>query len=148
MKTTDEPIVVIQEFDTSAENLWNAITKPEEMRTWFFENMNDFKPEPGFKTQFPVKSGERTFTHQWTVMEVIPLKRITLNWRYKEYPGDSFINFDLEQENRSVKLRVTTTVAKDFPDEIPEFTTESCLGGWKYFICGRLKDYFNSKLSK
>ncbi len=39
MKDAKEPIVVEQTFNTSINNVWNAITKVDQMRKWFFENI-------------------------------------------------------------------------------------------------------------
>ena len=111
------------------------------MRQSFFENIPDFKPKIGFNTQFEVQLEDRTFTHLWKVTEVIPLKKITYNWKYKECPGDSFVIFELLEENGKVNIRLTTKVIEDFPDRIPEFLRESCVQGWHYFIRERLTDY-------
>lgn len=56
MKTTDEQVIVEHNFNTTIEQLWDTITKPEKMRQWFFDNIPDFKAEVGFETQFPVHS--------------------------------------------------------------------------------------------
>jgi len=71
----------------------------------------------------------------------VPHKRITYNWQYKEHQGDSFITFELMQLTDNVRVRVIVTVLEDFPDNIPEFETESCRMGWQYFLGMRLKDY-------
>ena len=60
-------------------------------------NIESFEPKIGFKTQFKVKSEDRTFTHLWTITEVEPLKKIVYNWKYEEYAGDSFVYFELFQ---------------------------------------------------
>lgn len=56
MKTTEQPVVVSKIFDKSIEDVWNAITVKEEMLKWFFDNIREFKPEIGFKTQFNVQA--------------------------------------------------------------------------------------------
>lgn len=143
MKVTDHPVVVEQVLNNPANEVWQAITEIGQMRQWFFENIPDFKPEIGFKTHFEVRVEDRTFTHLWKVTEVIPLKKIAYNWKYKEYPGDSFVIFELLEENGDVRIRLTSKVIEDFPDHIPEFLRESCVQGWNYFIRGRLKGYMN-----
>lgn len=141
MKITDKPVVVEQVFKNPVIKVWQAITEIGQMRQWFFENIPDFKPEIGFNTQFEVQVEDRTFTHLWKVTEVVLLKKITYNWKYKEYPGDSFVIFELLEGNEKVKVRLTTKVIEDFPDHIPEFLRESCVQGWHYFIQERLTDY-------
>ncbi len=144
MKTTEPPVRVEQQFSCSAETLWNAITLPGEMTKWFFENIPDFKAEIGFHVEFPVHVEDRTFTHQWTVSEVSPKHKIVYRWKYAEYPGDSYVTFEINSINGVLLLTVTATVTEDFPDEVPEFRRESCLQGWEYFINLRLKEYLQS----
>jgi len=71
----------------------------------------------------------------------VPKQKITYNWKYKEYPGDSFVTFQLINDKNCVKLKLTTEVIENFPDDIPEFKRESCIGGWNYYIKERLKEF-------
>ena len=141
MKTSDKPIVLDYSYPSSVEKVWLALTRPEEMRKWFFENIEAFEPAKGFKTRFIVFSGERRFTHVWAITEVIPYRKISYQWKYEEYPGDSVVCFELAMKENVVNLKLTLTVTEDFPETIPEFTWESCIGGWKYFLGERLKAY-------
>jgi uncharacterized protein YndB with AHSA1/START domain len=111
------------------------------MVKWYFDNIPAFKPEVGFKTGFNIENEGRNFYHRWQVLEIIPNKKIKYNWKFDGYPGDSNVEFDLFDEGDSVKLRLTTTILDDFPEDIPEFRRESCIGGWEYFIQNRLADY-------
>lgn len=141
MKAGDRAIVVEQSFDTSRENLWQAITDVDLMRQWFFDNIPEFNPEVGFKTRFAVQSGERDFVHLWEITEAIPLRRTTCDWRYEGYPGAMRVAFELFEDGQLTRLRVTVTVLEDFPGDIPEFRRENCLGGWEHFINGRLREF-------
>ncbi len=141
MKVSDEPMVIEQSFDNSSEEVWSAITELKQMREWFFNNIEEFKPKIGFKTSFEVQSGGRTFTHLWEITEVVPLHKITYRWRYNEYSGDSFVKFELNEKVGSTLLKVSTEVIADFPDDIPEFKRESAVQGWNYFIGNQLKAY-------
>ena len=64
------------------------------------------------------------------------------NWKYENCKGNSYVTFELLPHNNGTLFTVTTKVAEDFPDDIPEFERESCLGGWNYFIKERLVAYF------
>jgi uncharacterized protein YndB with AHSA1/START domain len=111
------------------------------MRQWYFENIPAFKPEVGFETQFNVRSQDRNFLHMWKVTEVVPGKKITYNWKYEGYPGDSVVVFELFKENNLTKLRLTHQVQESFPEDIPEFSRESGVEGWTFFIRKRLKEF-------
>ncbi len=134
MKSTDPPIVLEQTYRATREQVWEAITEPEQMRQWFFQAIPDFKAEVGFETEFEVQAESRSFPHQWRVTEVEPLRKLMYNWRYNTYPGDSYVVFELFEEAQQARLRLTAVITEDFPEDIPEFTRESCIGGWTYFI--------------
>lgn len=137
----NQPIVVEQTFNTTIKIVWSAITEIDQMRQWFFNNIEDFKAEIGFKTQFNVTSEKRNFLHLWTITEVEPFKKIVYNWNYKEYSGNSFVYFELFEEKNKTKLKVTSIVTEAFPKNIPEFEPESCRAGWNYIIKQNLKKY-------
>jgi uncharacterized protein YndB with AHSA1/START domain len=141
MKKNDEPIIVEQVFSAPIETVWTAITDIDHMRQWYFENIPAFKAEVGFETQFDVQSGERIFPHRWKITEVMPLKKIVYNWNFDGYPGDSFVVFELFKQNELTKLRLTLRVVETFPQDIPEFLRESCIGGWNFFLKERLKEF-------
>jgi uncharacterized protein YndB with AHSA1/START domain len=141
MRKNDEPIIVEQTFNAEILIVWNSITEIGQMRQWFFENIPSFKPELGFDTQFNVESQGRNFMHMWKVTEVIPMKKITYNWKYDGYPGDSFVMFELFKQNNLTKLKLTHSVQESFPEDIPEFSRKSGIDGWNYFIRKRLKEY-------
>ncbi len=141
MIDNDKPVIVEQIFNSSVSEVWEAITNLDQMKQWFFENIEAFKPDIGFETKFNVQTENRNFTHLWKLTDVIPFKKITYNWKYEGYPGDSFVTFELFEQNDHTMLRLTHEVVESFPDDIPEFTRQSGLDGWNYFIKKRLKEY-------
>lgn len=145
MKTSEVPVIVEQIFNQPLEVVWKVITDKNEMIKWFFGNMPAFKAEVGFKTKFNVKAPSRDFLHLWEVVEVIPLKKIVVNWKYEECVGSSLVIMSLDSLGSETKLTVTTKVLEDFDDRIPEFKRESCLAGWNYFIKGNLKSFLEER---
>ena len=145
MKASDGPIIVEQVFDVAPNIVWRAITEIDLMRQWYFQNIPDFSAQVGFETKFDVQSDERVFPHCWRVTEVVPQKKLVYDWSYDNYPGDAYVVWELLDEGKSTRLRLTVRVREDFPDDIPEFTRESCIGGWDYFIKDRLKAFLKTK---
>jgi uncharacterized protein YndB with AHSA1/START domain len=143
--TTNNTIVVTQSFKKSIPIVWNAITNLNQMKQWFFNNIEAFEPTVGFKTQFSIQNEGRIFTHLWTITEVIPFKKICYNWRYKEYEGNSTVYFELTNNETETTLTLTTVVTENFTPNIPEFNIESCRNGWNYFIKQNLKEYLEKK---
>ncbi len=70
----------------------------------------------------------RDYLHLWKITEVI------YSWKYKDYKGDGVVIFELFEENDQALLKLTNLGLETFPDNIPEFTTESCEVGWQYFV--------------
>ena len=146
MNITDEravPIVVEQQFNKPIKPVWAAITEPEQMVRWFFHSIPDFKPEVGFETSFDVDSGNRIFRHLWKIIEADSPSRITYHWSYKDINGAGTVIFELFENENGTLLRVTNEGLNTFPNDIPEFSRDSCIGGWEYFIKDRLKNYLN-----
>ena len=146
MGITIKPVVVDQLFKATIDDVWKAITDINEMKLWYFNNIPDFEPQIWFKTKFTVKSDNRYFTHLWTITEVIPYKKISYTWQYEEYTGESTAHFELTSINNLTKLKVTCVGLETFPNDIPEFTHESCDAGWTYFIKNRLIEYLENKV--
>lgn len=145
MKTSEPPIIVSQVFEASVEKVWKAITEVTQMRQWFFDNIPAFNPEVSFQTKFNVKAPSRDFLHLWTLTEVIPRQKLVYNWKYENCKGDSYVTFELTPHNEGTQLTLTVKVVADFPDDIPEFKRESCVGGWSYFIKERLYGFLLKK---
>ncbi len=143
MKASDDPVIVEQTLEATPETVWRAITEPELMRQWYFENIPSFKAEVGFETQFNIENEGRNFLHIWKVTEVVPLKRLAYGWKYDSYTGDALVLFELFEHGSSTKLKLSFRVRDDFPDNIPEFKRESCIGGWEFFIQQSLKEYLS-----
>jgi len=144
MNDRNKPIIVEETFRAPVATVWKAITEVTQMRQWFFDNTPAFDPIEGFETQFDVRSGDRNFRHLWRLIEVIPKKKIVYCWRYEEYPGISTVTFELLELGDKTNLILTSIGLETFPDDIPEFTRESCVGGWNYFIKERLNQYLKN----
>ena len=137
------PVLAEQEYDASIETVWKAITDPDQMRQWFFETMQDFRPEPGFETQFNVRAEGKDYLHLWKVTEVVPNKKIVYNWRYGGYPGDSFVFWELSETANGTLLRFTHQGHETFSQDDPVFSRESAEGAWHYFVNERLKAFLD-----
>ena len=121
---SSQPIVVEQSFPVQPEVVWHAITDPDLMRQWYFEPLEDFRPEVGFETQFDVDTGG------WRVTDVVPGESITYEWRYKGFPGVGSTEWKLSKTDDGTTLRLLCSGIESFPQDIPEFTRESCTAGW------------------
>ena len=67
--------VIERTFDSSVTDVWNALTKKELMKQWYFDP-SDFKPEVGFEFTFSGGTLARTYYHLCRITESLPGK----NW--------------------------------------------------------------------
>jgi len=128
------PIAVEQTFDVRASLIWQAITDPVQMRQWFFEEIQDFRADVGFTTEFTVSVDGEGYPHLWQLTEVDQGRRITYQWRYGGYPGDSRVSWAIHDTADGVVLILTHKGAESFPQDNPIFSREACESGWVYFI--------------
>lgn len=62
------PILTERAFDAPVAIVWKAQTDKNEMKKWYFD-LEDFKPEKGFKFEFlvvhPTEYNTATFVRSW-----------------------------------------------------------------------------------
>ncbi|NOQ28383.1 MAG: hypothetical protein GQ564_23720 [Bacteroidales bacterium] len=74
------------------------------------------------------------------------MKKIVYDWSYEGISGDAIVIFELFEQGNQTNLRLTNRGLESFPKDIPEFTRESCIEGWNYFIKNRLKEFLDREL--
>ena len=102
-----QPFIIEQVYHVPASKVWDAITDNEQMKKWYFQ-IPDFKPVVGFEFSFSGgANGE--YKHLCKVIEVIPGRKLTHSWHYEGYPGNSLVSFELFEEGKRTKLKLTHT---------------------------------------
>ncbi len=48
-------VIVERTFDAPVATVWKVITEKDQMKQWFFETLDSFKPEVGFQTIVTVR---------------------------------------------------------------------------------------------
>lgn len=141
MKKSEPPIIFERTFAKPISEVWSAISFLPKMHEWYFPEIPAFEAKVGFKTQFNIKAPSQDFLHKWEVLEVQEGIKLVYKWSFEDVPGVSTTTWELVESEEGTMLTLTNHVLEDFPDEIPEFTVDSCKGGWDYFINERLADY-------
>ena len=134
-----QPIIIEQIYNAPISRVWDAITNNDKMREWYFQ-LEDFKPEVGFKFTFWGGSKEKSYLHLCEVTEVNPGTKITYSWKYDGYPGESFVTWELFNEGDKTRLRLSHAGLETFPVE-KDFTRESFSKGWTYITGTSLKEF-------
>jgi len=141
METT--PFMIERTLNAPVARVWSAISDRDEMKKWYFD-LAEFKAEPGFKFEFEGGSEAKTYTHECTVMEVIPERKLSYSWRYRGYEGDSLVTFELFPEEDKTRLKLTHEGLESFPQNNPDMAKASFSAGWTEII-GKLLPAFLAK---
>jgi len=136
-----QQVIVERTYDVSPGRLWEAITDPEQMKQWYLP-VEEFRPEPGFETAFDHHARGKVFPHVWKVTEVIPNEKISYDWRYPGFPGNSRVTFELISDENGTRIKVTHEGLETFEgDKNPDLSPENFTQGWNQFIGNRLKSF-------
>jgi len=133
------PFVIERTYNATADRVWQAITDRDKMEQWYFK-LKEFKPEVGFEFEFEGGPPEKTFLHLCKVTEVIPGKKLTHSWRYDGYEGNSFVTWEIFDEDGKTRVKLTHAGLETFP-AIPEFAKENFVIGWTDILGRMLKEY-------
>lgn len=141
-----EPFVIERTFNSPIAKVWKAITDKNDMKLWYFD-LAAFKPEPGFVFHFSGTGNDgKTYLHICEVTEVIPGKKLSYSWKYDGYPGNSQVSFELFEEGKQTKLKLTHTGLETFPNNNPDFARENFAAGWTHIIGTSLPGFLNKVL--
>jgi uncharacterized protein YndB with AHSA1/START domain len=135
-----KPLIVEKRLNAPAARVWQAMTDDREIKNWYF-NIPVFKPEPGFEFEFYGGSDDKEYLHQCKVTEVIPERKLSYTWKYKDYPGESEVSFELFPEGEMTLIRLTHTGIESFPQGSVDFARESFTEGWNAILGKSLKDF-------
>ena len=138
-----EGVVVERTFDAPITRVWKALTDVNEMRQWYFD-LKEFKPEVGFEFEFVVEHEGTTYHHLCRVTEVIPQQKIAYTWSYKAEPGDSLVTFELFDEGKKTRVKLTHTGIETFP-KTPAYARKNFEAGWTAIIGSELKQFIEKK---
>ncbi len=133
------PFIIERTYNATADRVWQAITDRDKMEQWYFK-LKEFKPEVGFEFEFEGGPPEKTFLHLCKVTEVIPGKKLTHSWRYDGYEGNSFVTWEIFEEDDKTRVKLTHAGLETFPT-IPEFAKENFVMGWTDILGRMLKEY-------
>jgi uncharacterized protein YndB with AHSA1/START domain len=131
---SNNPIEIERLFDVPSTKVWDALTKNEQMKEWYFQ-IAEFKPVVGFEFQFIGKTDEnKEYLHLCKVTEVVPGKKLAFSWRYDGLPGNSIVTFELFAEGEKTRLKLTHTGIESFAIGGPDFVKENFVQGWTYIL--------------
>ncbi|HUO92666.1 MAG TPA: SRPBCC family protein [Rhizomicrobium sp.] len=113
---------------TTEAKLWDALTKPEFMRQYWFGFTADCSWKKGAPWALVSPDGKTMDAGE--ILEVDPPKKLVIKWQHQSNPdmreeGYSRATFEISSEGDTVKL----TVAHEI-DRTPSILIEKVSGGW------------------
>jgi uncharacterized protein YndB with AHSA1/START domain len=140
----NEPFVIERTLNASSERVWKAITNKDQMKEWYF-NLTEFEPEVGFEFTFEGGSKEMTYVHLCKITRVEPGKLLQYSWRYRDYPGNSFVTWELFPEDDKTRLKLTHEGLETFPTDNKDFARSSFEKGWTHIIGTSIVNFFEKQ---
>lgn len=137
-----KPLVIERNYNAPVSKVWDAITNVDKMRQWYFD-LEDFKPQIGFTFQFYGECDGEKYLHFCEVTEVESGRKITYSWKYRDYPGESYVTWELFPEGDTTKLVLTHKGLETFP-ALKDFTRGSFTEGWTHFLATALKSFLEN----
>ena len=132
----DNPLIKEFVFDASADQVWRALTDVDQLKKWYFPQIQKFEPVLNFKFEFDQENAE--FQKEWIVTSVEKNRIFAHSWAYKGFAGKSEVTFEIIPHNFQTKLRVTQTNLSSFPKDV-HFRRERFDSGWDNLLGKNLK---------
>lgn len=136
----NEPFVIERTIKASVENVWEALTNKEQMKQWYFD-LNEFKPETGFKFEFEGGDEHAKYLHKCVVTDVISGRKLSHSWRYDGFEGNSFVTWELFPEGDTTRVKLTHAGLETFPADNKAFAKENFVVGWTEILGTNLPKY-------
>jgi len=139
-----EPLVVSHTYQTTPDKVWDALTKPAEMKIWYFSVQNFVLEEEAVFTFYEVETGG-TFLHRCEILNIVPLQIFEHTWEHPSHSkGRSVVKWEISAKNEE-ETTVTLTHAgiENFADAGPAFLPENFLMGWNHILKVSLRNYLH-----
>ncbi|MBO9572844.1 MAG: SRPBCC domain-containing protein [Chitinophagaceae bacterium] len=140
----DEPFIIERTYNAPVKKVWSAITDEHQMRQWYFD-IPGFEAKAGFEFQFTGGTPDGIqYIHLCKIIELVPLKKLTHSWRYKGYPGESFVTWELFAEGNKTRVKLTHRGLASFGTINPDFAKSNFIQGWTDIVGKMLPAFVES----
>ena len=133
--------VIIKEhvFNHSIKEVWNAISKEEEISTWFIKA--DFKAEVGYNYKFTASEEKGCITINGVVKQADPYTLI-YTWVVADTNVETTVTWQLKEIENGTKLYLEHSGISKYSGETAVTMFNSFSGGWTNCIT-ELTNYLN-----
>ena len=116
-----------QLFNHPIDTIWNAITKSEEISTWFIRA--DFKAEKGYQYTFTASEDKGCLTITGEVKNSDPYTLI-YTWIVENTTAETTVSWKLEPTENGTKLYLEHSGISNYAGDTVVAMFESFNGGW------------------
>lgn len=140
-ETTKTEFTIERTYNASITKVWNALTRSDELKQWYLD-LPDFKPIKGFEFTFMLgKDPDNLYKHQCKITDVIPGKKLAYSWQYEGYEGNSEVIYELFEEGKKTKVKLTHKGINTFPEDNEDLSANNFAEGWTFIVGKALKEY-------
>ena len=115
------------QFNHPIESVWNAITKAEEISTWFIQA--DFKAEKGYQYTFTASEDKGCLTITGEVKNSTPYE-LVYTWIVKNTDVETIVTWKLEPTKEGTKLYLEHSGISNYVGDTAIAMFESFNAGW------------------
>lgn len=124
--------------------VWNAITKAEEISTWFIKA--DFKAEPGYQYTFTSEPNEKGCTTISGEVKQASPYILVYTWIVADTKVETTVTWKLEATYDGTKLSLEHSNISNYEGDTAIAMFESFNGGWDNCIIG-LTNYLKAAIN-
>lgn len=136
-----EPIIVNFTFDTPLDKVWDALSKEDELKKWYFQ-VENYVFEVGKEFTFYESADSKSYLHRCRFLSIVPNKLIEYTWEHPSHSkGISVVKWELAAEGEKTKLTLTHTGIENFADAGPDFSKANFEMGWNAIVTNMLRNY-------
>lgn len=128
-------------FNHPIDKVWNAISKAEEISTWFIKA--DFRAEKGYKYVFTSEPNEKGCTTISGEVKNASPYLLIYTWVVADTKVETTVKWELETTGNGTKLVLEHSGISNYEGETAIAMFESFNGGWDNCING-LTDYLKN----
>jgi uncharacterized protein YndB with AHSA1/START domain len=139
-----EKVTIEKKIAAPVELVWKALTSAPEMKNWYFA-MEKFIPEPGFSFRMFGEKNGKFFPIRCCIIQAEQNKLLTYSWSYEEYPAETLLRIELEEDGKKTLVRLTHSGLDQFPKEMEHLDSKHHKESWNTIIGKNLKTYAEMK---
>lgn len=134
------PICIEIIFDTTKDKVWEALTKPQAMKVWYFD-ISNFNLNVGSKFSF-YEGEKKEYLHEGEVLKVEENQLFQHTWLHPEQSkGSSIVTWKIEEVEGKTKVTLTHEGVESFADVGTNFTLANYEMGWNALVKTNLRNY-------